>query len=81
MKSETVSIGTWPTPEKPLTLKIPTKILTEFRKDPRIVIRHPWTVGIPVPEMLIIKMLRNRRAYADVFRKFELMFVPKEPRR
>ncbi|MCK4795578.1 MAG: hypothetical protein KAV87_68240 [Desulfobacteraceae bacterium] len=38
MKNGSVNIGTWPTPERPLTVEIPTKLLQEFKKDPRFVL-------------------------------------------
>ncbi|MBA7685896.1 hypothetical protein ES703_94327 [subsurface metagenome] len=41
MKNGSVKIGTWPTPERPLTVEIPTKLLQEFKRDARVVIRHP----------------------------------------
>lgn len=34
---------------------IPAKILREFQGDLRVVIRHPWTVGIPPNEFLLKK--------------------------
>jgi len=51
MDKNSVAIGTWPTPQRPSTIEIPTKFLEEFKRDARVVIRHPWIVGIPVNEV------------------------------
>jgi len=53
--SGSVKIDTVPLPERPLALdiKIPVELLREFEKEVRIVIRHPWVVGIPIPEKLL----------------------------
>jgi hypothetical protein len=53
MKSERPMIGSWPTPEKPVTIEIPKKLIQEFETDIRIVIKHPWVVGIPIPELML----------------------------
>ncbi len=44
---------------------IPPNLLMEFGKDFRIIIRHPWIVGIPIPERLrpdVLKGLTNLEA-------------------
>lgn len=48
-------VGSWPTPEKPLSLEIsiPVELLREFDREVRLVVRHPWCIGIPIPEKLL----------------------------
>lgn len=71
-KRSTPRIGTWPTPDKPATIEIPGDLLKEFGKDARIVCKHPWLIGIPVPDrMLKPEILRK-------FTDFEVMLVPKQ---
>lgn len=53
MKPEKPMIGTWPQPEKPIVITIPKKLFQEFETDIRIVIKHPWVVGIPIPELML----------------------------
>jgi hypothetical protein len=77
MKNETVKIGSWPTPEKPISIEIPVKYLQEFGKDARVVIRHPWTVGIPIPEVFLEKIAKNPKVYRELTKKFEIMLIPK----
>lgn len=74
---ERPAIGTWPTPEQPVSVEIPVRLLREFEKDARIVIRHPWIVGIPLPEVLLKRILENPKAYRELMGKFDIMFVPK----
>lgn len=66
-----VAIGTWPTPERPPKIEIPARLLREFERDVRVVIRHPWLIGIPVPERLL------KREILKKFKGFEVMLVPK----
>ncbi len=55
-----VAIDTVPLPEKPISIEIPIKLLKEFKKDLRVVVRHPWIIGIPIPErMLKLDALKN----------------------
>ena len=77
MEDETVKIGTWPTPEKPVSVEIPVRLLREFEKDARIVIRHPWVIGIPVPDVLLKRIQENPKAYRELTEKFEIMLIPK----
>ena len=67
------AIGTWPTPEKPLSVEIPISLLKEFERDARIVIRHPWIIGIPVLDVLIKPELGKK---IDT-NGFEVMIIPK----
>ena len=36
-----------------LSFKIPPELLKEFAAEARVVVRHPWIIGIPVPEKLL----------------------------
>lgn len=54
-----------------LTFKIPEKLVHEFADDLRVVIRHPWIVGIPVPERLIPDVLKG-------LDEFEMVMTPEE---
>lgn len=77
MKNDSVKIGTWPTPERPISIEIPVKLLREFEREARIVIRHPWVIGIPVPEVLLKKMGKTPEVYRELTKKFEVMLIPK----
>ena len=54
-------------------LKIPLDLLQKYKIEPRLVIRHPWVIGIPAPEMLFDDRLQEMldKAQMDVF------FVPR----
>ena len=67
------AIGTWPTPEKPLMVEIPVSLLKEFEHDARIVIRHPWIIGIPVLDALIKPELNKKIDTSG----FEVIIIPK----
>jgi hypothetical protein len=56
-KKRVPKIGTWPTPEMPVSVEIPPKLLAEFRNEVRIVVRHPWPIGIPVPDRMLRREL------------------------
>ncbi|MHC4743250.1 MAG: hypothetical protein ACYS8Z_15150 [Planctomycetota bacterium] len=68
---KSVAIGTWPTPEKPLVVKIPAKLIKEFKKDVRFVVRRGETQGIILPDNVLRPGIANR------LRGFEIMLVPK----
>jgi len=53
------------------SIRIPVDLLKEFKTDVRIVIRHPWCIGIPVPEALLKPELLEK------FREFDIMLIPK----
>ena len=71
MADGSIKIETIPLPERTLSIEIPNNLLQEFKRDARIVIRHPWVVGIPVPERLLKPGLLRK------FKGFEIMLVPK----
>ncbi len=50
-------------------VKIPVELLAKYKVEPRFVIRHPWIIGIPVPEFLLDAKLREalKEANMDVF--------------
>lgn len=77
MKNDIADIGTWPTPERPVSFKIPVKLLREFESEARIVIRHPWVVGIPVPEVLLKKLGQTPEVYRELIKTFEVMLIPR----
>jgi hypothetical protein len=56
-----------------LDITIPVELLREFKAEPRIIIRYPWVIGIPVPE-LIRKEFLDRVTNAG----YEVMLVPKQ---
>ena len=64
-------IDTVPLPEKG-TVKIPEKLAQEFMRDLRVVVRHPWVVGIPVPDRLVKPELLKL-----IGRDMEIFIVPK----
>jgi len=76
MPTQSVKIDTVPLPEKPISLeiRIPPELIKEFGKDLRVVIRHPWLVGIPVPERLLPGVLKG-------LRDFDMVITPKQLQR
>ena len=77
MRSDTIKIDSIPLPERPVSVEIPIEFLEEFREDARIVIRHPWVVGLPVPELLLKKLIENPESYRKLTEKFEVMLIPR----
>ena len=77
MKAKSPKIGTWPTPEKPISVEIPLKFLAEFEKEARVVIRHPFVVGIPIPMKILEKIQKDPGLYKDLTKDFDIMIVPK----
>ncbi len=61
-------INAVPLPE----IRIPDYLAKEFGADLRVVIRHPWVTGIPVPERLIPRDLR-----AVIGKEFEVILTPR----
>jgi hypothetical protein len=51
---------------------IPVDLLQEFKKEVRIVIKHPWVIGIPAPEIFLNKEILGK------LKEFDVMIVPKE---
>ena len=68
-------IDTVPLPERPVTVEIPTKLLREFEKEARVVLKFPW--GIPVPEALLRRLVEKPEVYREITERFEIMLVPK----
>jgi hypothetical protein len=56
-----------------LEFMVPVELLREFRLEPRIVLRHPWVVGIPAPEFLIKAELLEKIHAAGL----DVMLVPR----
>jgi hypothetical protein len=77
MKEDSLKVGTWPTPEHPRMIDIPLKYLREFENEARIVIKHPFVIGIPAPLSLIEKMQKNPKVFKELLNDFEIMMVPK----
>lgn len=61
-----------PTPD--LKLTVPVELLREFRIDPRIVVRHPWIIGIPAPELIARPEVLKQLSAAG----YDVMLVPKQ---
>ncbi|MGD0612424.1 MAG: hypothetical protein ABSB41_13000 [Anaerolineales bacterium] len=53
-------------------LNIPIDLLREFEKKPRLVIKYPWIIGIPVPDILVNKDFLAKLRTAG----FDVMIVP-----
>lgn len=57
---------------KDIAIKIPVDLLKEFKRDVRVVVRWPWLIGIPIPEVLLKPEILQQ------FREeFDIMLVPK----
>ena len=77
MKSDTLKIDTVPLPDRPVSIEIPMNLLVEFIDEPRIVVRHPWVVGIPAPLNILKKLADDPKAFGDISKKCDFMLVPK----
>lgn len=73
-RKQDVMINTVPLPERPLRveIKIPVALAQEFKEDLRIVIRHPWIIGIPVPERLL-----DRELVKKLGKELEIIIAPR----
>jgi hypothetical protein len=59
-------------PEFDVSFPIPMDLLNQFKETPRIVIRWPGIIGVPVPDLLIDKELAKKIQTQG----FEVMIVP-----
>jgi hypothetical protein len=56
-----------------LSFQIPEVLAKEFASELRIVIKHPWVIGIPVPERLL-----KAEVFKDVIKDCEIIITPKQ---
>lgn len=57
-----------------ISFQIPEVLIKEFAKELRVVIKHPWIIGIPVPERLRPEVLKG-------LKDFDIMITPKQFRK
>ena len=55
-----------------ISFEIPLELIQQFDQDVRIVIKWPWLIGIPVPEILLKPDMVGK------FGNFDVMLTPKE---
>ena len=55
-----------------IAIKIPVDLLKEFKRDVRVVVRWPWLIGIPIPEVLL-----KPEILQQFKEEYEVMLVPK----
>jgi hypothetical protein len=55
-----------------VAIKIPVDLLKEFKRDVRVVIRWPWLIGIPIPEILL-----KPEILQQFKEEYDIMLVPK----
>ncbi|MFB3765390.1 MAG: hypothetical protein ACE14P_09105 [Methanotrichaceae archaeon] len=55
----------------PVYVDIPADLFREFKKTPRIIIRHPTLIGVPVSELLDPELVAKLKG-------FDIIAVPKE---
>lgn len=55
-----------------VTIKIPVDLLKEFKRDVRVVVRWPWLIGIPIPEVLL-----KPEILQQFKEEYDIMLVPK----
>lgn len=55
-----------------IAFHIPEELFREFGKDLRVVVRHPWLVGIPIPERLLKPELLK-----SLTKEFDIVITPK----
>jgi hypothetical protein len=63
----------YPPPDE-MIFKIPKDLLMKFEEEPRIVVRWPWIIGIPIPEWL----LQNPELLGRAAEEFEPMLLPRK---
>ncbi len=56
-----------------ITIRIPEDLSREFGKELRVVIRHPWLVGIPIPERLL-----KPEVLKALSKEFDVVAAPKQ---
>ncbi len=59
-----------------ISFRIPEELVKEFGKELRVVIRHPWTIGIPVPERLL-----KPDVLKGLLKDFDVIMTPKQIQR
>lgn len=59
-------------PELDVSFTIPPHLIKEFREELRIVIRHPWIVGYPIPHRFLSDRLK------EIYKGHEIFAVPPE---
>jgi hypothetical protein len=57
---------------KDVAIKIPADLLKEFKRDIRVVVKWPWLIGIPIPEVLL-----KPEILQQFKEEFDVMLVPK----
>lgn len=55
-----------------VAIKIPVDLLKEFKRDIRVVVRWPWLIGIPIPEVLL-----KPEILQQFKEEYDIMLVPK----
>lgn len=63
-------------PVEEITFEIPRDLAAQFDRELRVVIRHPWVIGIPAPELFF-----QKPELRDQFKDFDVMLVPREVRK
>jgi hypothetical protein len=69
---DTMNIRTMP-PVEEITFEIPRDLAALFEKELRIVVRHPWVIGIPAPELFF-----QKPELREQFKNFDVMLVPRQ---
>jgi len=60
-----------------ISFRIPEELIKEFGKELRVVIRHPWINGIPIPERLL-----NSEVLKGLLKEeFDVFIAPKQLQR
>jgi len=61
-------------PPDEVVIRIPKDLLARFEEEPRIVIRYPWIIGIPIPEWL----LKNPELLGRAAQEFDAFLIAKQ---
>jgi hypothetical protein len=63
-------------PGDELVVKIPRELLEIYQQEVHVVVKYPWVIGIPAPELLFERpeLLQKLRE----LKNFEVMLVPVE---
>ncbi len=80
MEAKKVNIPQDPVPLREISFRIPKELIEEFGEEARVVIRHPWVIGIPIPERIKPDVLKGIRDFEVIATpKFKNVALPQDP--
>ena len=77
MKQKTSKIGTWPTPEKPVSFEIPIEILLKGGLTKVKVALFAGVVGIHLPWSFMKRLCKHPTIWRLLVQKFDVLLIAK----